>query len=394
MKKRISLICLFFTLLVGSFYFYLRPQSQFVMNNDPRNSLWYDFFHYEDLDVEVIDANFNVLSFDLEITVRNQLDVVAKIILDEILPEYRFTLYHRYQISKITNENGDHIDFIQEGDFFTGDFFTINNQGNESIFVVHYVGYSPTFYSNSQGMMLLGFFPFIPIPGQQLIYDMYLQTFSRILLEEVAHFDVRINKNLPVFSNLTEISPNHFEGYSNSLTLMSGLLRSTVAEGIKIVYPFLNFLEHNETNFNYTMSEFRETFSYFNDVDVILIIPNMNLHSARVVMHENHITTPWLWELADSVYDSFINPRKFSLHRLIDLYQNDRRAFLDYMTWGYDNAIMMNVIIQALGEDTFFDLAFHFIHNDYDKRVTGEFLFDLVAEYDLMLEEEDEYVGD
>lgn len=69
-------------ILVG-ISFYQQPLSQQMMNNNPIGSLMYDELHYDEMDIRVKVANFNVLTYELDIAVDNQLEVVATLTVDE-----------------------------------------------------------------------------------------------------------------------------------------------------------------------------------------------------------------------------------------------------------------------------------------------------------------------
>jgi len=380
-RGRITLTIISLIVLAISFRLYQQPLSRYAMNFSSHSSLMYDPFHYEGADIQTEVANFTVLTYDLDITVRNQIYVTATLTIDELLSEYQFTLYHRYVVSSIVNQAGEEMSFVQEGDHFT----VYNTVQNLESITIHYVGYSPRFYSNRQGMILPGFFPYFPQPGHQLVFDSYLEAFKPIMLPEEAYFNVTVTGASNVFSNLEEIAPNHFSGYTTSVTLISGFLNSQAIDGTTIVYPFLNHMEFNYENNIRFMNYFIQDFSASDTIQTILILPNLNLHHMSTVVHGDHITTGGLWNLAEASYHSLINPRKFTLYWLIDLYTNDQEAFYYELAWEQSVDIfdhyrfleMMQNRIGVLGEGRFLELALYYIEDDTDERSIGEFLLDL-----------------
>ena len=383
---RYSLTTISLLVFVVSISYYQQPSSRFVMSHTPNGSLMYDYFYYEGKEIQREEANFNVLSYDLEMVVGNQLEVIAILTVDENLPEYRFTLYHRYVITKVTNQTGEEMEFLQEGDYFS----VHNNVENLEEMIIHYVGYSPRFYSNRQGVILPGFFPYFPQSGYHLVYDYQWETFEPVMLAQEADFNIKITGAGDVFSNLEEIAPNHFSGHTSSVTLISGFLNYQVIDGITVIYPFLDHMEFNHDLNSESTRNFIRDFSGSDDIRTIMVLPNLNLHHLTTVVHSDHITTRGLLDLAELSNQSLINPRKFTLYELINLYLNDIEWFYDEVAWElsvdmYDEdrfAVMIQDHIKGLGLDLFLDLAISYIEDDTDTRSISEFLLELEEEKD------------
>ena len=383
-KVHIILIVTSFVVLVPSVYFYLQPVSRQVLNLSPAGSLRYDYYHYKGKEIQVKEANFNVLTYDLKVIVGNQLNVVATLTVDELLSEYYFTLYHRYVISNITDQAGETMEFSQQGDHF----IVYNEVENLEAIIIYYTGYSPRFYSNKQGMVLPGFFPYFPHAGHQLVFDYQLEDFELVMLDQEAHFNVIITGVDNVFSNLEQICDNHFSGYATSVTLISGFLNSQVIDDITVVYPFLNHMEFNHNlnirHVHYFINDFGDS----DTIQTIIILPNLSLRHMTNVVHGDHITTRGLVDLATFLYESLINPNKYLLYWYIDLYLNDRESFYEIVYWDlssdifdyYQQALMMQERIEDMGLELFLELAFSYIEDDTDERSIGEFLIDLEKE--------------
>ena len=380
-KKRNSLTIISLLFFTISIYFYQQPHSRFVMNGNLNGSLMYDIFHYKNKEIEINPPNFNVLNYDLNIVVVNRLYVTATLTVDEELPKYHFTLYHRYVITKITNQYGETMDFVQEGDHFR----VYNSVETLEKIIIHYMGYSPRFYSNRQGVMLPGFFPYFPHAGHHAVFSSELGTFEQIILPQDAYFNITITGVNNVFSNLEQVALGHFSGRSTSVTLVSGFLNSQTVDEITVVYPFLNHTEFNYENNNYFIREFIRDFENSDQIEMLIILPNLNLRYMATVVHDNHITARGLIDLAEFSRVSKINPRKRTLYFLIDLYLNDRYLFYEEVNWElyaditpqYRYAIMMEASIEELGLELFLELSNLYIENDADNRSISEFLLDL-----------------
>ena len=371
-----------FALLAVSVYFYQQPMSRFTMNGNPDGSLMYDHYHYEDREIPMEAPDFNVLAYDLDLVVRNQLYVTARLTVDEQLSEYRFTLYHRYLITSVTNQDGEAMAFVQEGDYFT----VYNTDENLEAIIMEYVGYSPRFYSNRQGMMLPGFFPYFPHAGFHPIFCRYdLDGFEGMTLPEDAYFSLSITGAGQVFSNLEEVAPNQFSGRTRAVTLVSGFLNQQVIEGVTVIYPFLHRTEFNDELLSEHIHHFIRDFSDSDAIQTVIVMPNLNLHHLRQVLHSDHVTAQGLFYLAEESYQSLLNPRALFLQTLIDEYLNDRELFDHDLAFDLSHGIEgvhfhLQARIEELGLERFLELATLYMEDRTDRRTPYEFLQDIGEE--------------
>lgn len=106
--------CLCIITLVG----YILPFSAAQMNLSA-SGVSADKRYYENNKQVSKPADFMVDSYDLEFSFRNNLNAVATIKTDDFKDECRFTLYHGYKISKITDGNNDELNFTRDSDYLT-----------------------------------------------------------------------------------------------------------------------------------------------------------------------------------------------------------------------------------------------------------------------------------
>ncbi|MCM1487811.1 MAG: hypothetical protein NC203_05525, partial [Firmicutes bacterium] len=208
-RNLISAICI--VLCIINIIIYAQPSSKNIMNFSPNEGLASDFWYYDEIEQKKEKANFEILSYKLDLNVTNKLNVKAELVMGENLDEYKFTLYHGYKVNNIHDYNGNDLKFKQEGDYLT----VFNNVNVTSIYM-EYCGSSTKFYSNTQGMVLPGFFPFYPHPGQKYVYNLDEQTFDKLLLSNKADFEISvtgINADR-VFCNLAKQSDDTFKGKS------------------------------------------------------------------------------------------------------------------------------------------------------------------------------------
>lgn len=189
------------------------------------------------------DADFKVLKYRAEFTVRRELQADVAVHIDEKNKKaYEFTLYHGYQISSVTTEDGTELAFWQDGDYVT----VKNSSENQSgVFVFHYKGYCKRCYSTKQGVYLPAYLEYYPVPGRRQVYvrqNGYWGNSVESLGYEV-DFDVVLNTECKIYSNLQVSGEKHITGRSDGLTLLcSSFAREVMIGNNRIIYPYLDLL--------------------------------------------------------------------------------------------------------------------------------------------------------
>ena len=173
------------------------------------------------------EPSFRVASYQMDLRIRRGLlGKVTMKLEGPPLSQYPFTLYHGYQVAKVTDETGDALPFTREGDYLT-----VTPQGELSSLTVEYAGSSPMFYSGSQGVCLPGCFPYYPWAGYRKIFygepgdeTRLLAFIPRTDLPE-SEFAVKVTggKNVQVSLPATG---GAYRGRANGLSLMGGLLEA------------------------------------------------------------------------------------------------------------------------------------------------------------------------
>lgn len=227
--KIMSAISLVAVILLATLYF--QPEAKLVLNDNPEGEALSDQYYYLNYDGEKSEPVFNVEKYDLYIKIGREFNCCSTMYLDCNSNEFVFTLYHGYRINKITDGQGNQLDFKREGDYVT--VFSIKNI--KSV-VIDYSGTGRGFYSNYQGLYLPGDFPYYPVAGKHMIYD---ETYSSVIPSNIPEFKITVSSNLPVYSNLKSEEENIFYGKTKVPCLFAGFLTSLEHEGMTLVYPYL-----------------------------------------------------------------------------------------------------------------------------------------------------------
>lgn len=232
-KTALKAVLLSLTLLISTFnlvgYFYGGSHIEKGAQIDSISMS--DYLFYTENGQKNQDPDFEVTSYDMDLSIYRQLDAeVSMTLSDTGLEYYNFTLYHGYNVLKITDIEGNALKYNREGDYVT-----VIGNGNLQLINIKYSGYSPILYSNYQACSLPGFFAYYPIPGFYKITGDYT-TYNPIEIKSETEFNIRVDSARQFYSNLDEVKneKNCFVGVTNYPTLFSGFYKSNSSDIYKI----------------------------------------------------------------------------------------------------------------------------------------------------------------
>ena len=232
-KTALKAVLLSLTLLISTFnlvgYFYGGSHIEKGAQLDSISML--DYLFYTENEQKNQDPDFEVTSYDMDLSIYRQLDAEVSMTLSNTgLEYYNFTLYHGYNVLKITDIEGNALKYNREGDYVT-----VIGNGNLQLINIKYSGYSPILYSNYQACSLPGFFAYYPIPGFHKITGDYT-TYNPIEIKSGTEFNIRVDSARQFYSNLDEVKneKNCFVGVTSYPTLFSGFYKSNSSDIYKI----------------------------------------------------------------------------------------------------------------------------------------------------------------
>lgn len=232
-KTALKAVLLSLTLLISTFnlvgYFYGGSHIEKGAQLDSISMS--DYLFYTENEQKNQDPDFEVTSYDMDLSIYRQLDAeVSMTLSDTGLEYYNFTLYHGYNVLKITDIEGNALKYNREGDYVT-----VIGNGNLQLINIKYSGYSPILYSNYQACSLPGFFAYYPIPGFYKITGDYT-TYNPIEIKSETEFNIRVDSARQFYSNLDKVKneKNCFVGVTSYPTLFSGFYKSNSSDIYKI----------------------------------------------------------------------------------------------------------------------------------------------------------------
>lgn len=182
-------------------------------------------------------ADYEISKYDMELSIKLNLSAKVNMEVSKSLDEYKMTLFHDYKISYASNQDGDKLDFTQDGDYVR-----IINSENKKItnIILEYKGSSATYYANSQGCFLPGYFAYYPRAGYLPLYNQYKFDLESEFVDEDTYFEVKIDYGKKIISNLDEEN-GVYKGKSDGFTMVSGFYKmKDLGNGNTLVYPYMD----------------------------------------------------------------------------------------------------------------------------------------------------------
>lgn len=217
--------------------FYIQPVSRYVVYDNCEYDSWNYDQYYDGLIVRSSNTekerNFNILSYDMQLTVRRNMSAEVTVYPDTTdLEQYSFILYHGYEVNNVSDADKNALRFERKGNLLT----VYRDEGNCSCINFQYKGDSDFYLSNSQCINLSENIAYYPVPGNQergVGADSY---------HPVSQFYVYVDTNQQVYCNLEEEERNHFSGMAEGVVLFAGrTLEMTQVGEAKIIYPSIRW---------------------------------------------------------------------------------------------------------------------------------------------------------
>ena len=240
-KKWLSAIL--FVAGAGCLGMYLQPSSEVYLGNGVDDFRQGDDLYYMYADAGTVrnqEADFKLTSMQADFTMDRRLDAEVTLGVDKAgLNQYCFTLYHGYRMKEIKDQNGEKLEFNQDGDYLT-----VESRGtNVSLLTFTYSGSNPHCYTTSQGIFLPAYLEYYPVPG---FHPVYIRTpgYYGYTMEGFGYdvdCKVTVHTKQKVYSNLPSTGKNSFQGMCDGVSLYAGeFMKETVIGDCAVLYSPLN----------------------------------------------------------------------------------------------------------------------------------------------------------
>lgn len=194
------------------------------------------------------EADFMVYQYDMNIIIDRDMKVDADLFISETPDdEYRFTLYHGFDVIEVTDGEGERLQYVRDGDYIS----VIPLEGKKiSKLSIRYRGGSSRFYATSCAVFLPAWFAYYPIPGYRKIMD--TETHEYIKNEGYeADYHISITSPVMIKSQLQESdmvdATYNFIGHSAGPTLIGSLFidEITVNPEIRVIFSRMEYSERD-----------------------------------------------------------------------------------------------------------------------------------------------------
>ncbi|NYB75551.1 ABC transporter permease [Sedimentibacter hydroxybenzoicus DSM 7310] len=285
-------------LSIYNFYSYMNSGSIVKKDYNPINFTAFDELYYSNEVQREEKANFTIDSYDMKIKIDRQLKNYVTITLNEtdVLKGYKFTLYRNYDIKEILDKDNNPLEFKRHGDYI--DVYNPADEKLETI-QIEYSGYSPVFYSNLQGVLLPGCFPYYPIEGYRRMYLKEQSSYIPIIRDYTVKFNISVESALDIYSNLKNEGKRYY-GEAQAATLMGGFINEKKYEDVTFYGLSLeelpkenNLLRIDEILNQYKSVLFKDQYTNFKDMKIFqsTITLSSKLTDNGIVSFQDHILT-------------------------------------------------------------------------------------------------------
>lgn len=161
------------------------------------------------------EPDFSVTGYDMDIKIGKELKAVVRVKIEGVERSAYFTLYHGYRVSKVTDQDGNSLPYMQQADSIS-----VQPSKNTRELIFHYQGHSTYFFSNEQAVFLPAYFSYYPVPGyQNLFYSGELVAQAR---ETEYPFRVAVHSPKSAYLNLPQTEEGVYSGRSTGVSILSG----------------------------------------------------------------------------------------------------------------------------------------------------------------------------
>lgn len=388
--KAVALLCT--AAIVLNVYVYLMPASKIGLTINPVYGSVSDDIYYQDLRAEGKFPqeeelpDFQIVKYKMKIRLKSTMSVETELTLSENeLNEYKFTLYHEYKVSLVTDFNSIPLKYTQ-----SLDSLTVTSDKPLTTVKINYTGSAPRYFANYQCASLPAFFPYYPFSGHRAIYNFDLLSFNP-LTPDYADFDVTVESPNKVYSNLDSESQNRFLGKATGMTLILGMYECAEFSGVEVVYPYLESTKVSPVaeNIEQAVSDFIKTCDKDKKFKKILIFPNANLRAINETFaaYDDCIATTSIYSLSEDYQNNLLGSDKLSLQDVLKLYKENYalyKAQVDVMTSRLDKTDTENDYLylfyaacEKYGDDYVAEETVKYINNSSDTRSVKEFFSEL-----------------
>ena len=171
----------------------------------------------------------------MNLNIKNQLYAEVTMQLEQVKgkEELAFTLYHNYDVQKVTDQNGKEIKFQRKDDYII-----VYPEQELTSLTFQYQGTGAPLFSEYIGTYLMPGFVFFPVAGFRDLYSQEYKDLKAVVLEEDVLFDVKVSSITKgkFYSNLPETEFNHFVGESKNIFLLSGWVKEYQYESTRFLF--------------------------------------------------------------------------------------------------------------------------------------------------------------
>lgn len=291
-------------------------------------------FRVNNPETEATAPNFSVSRYNIKLTINSNTEADVVVQLDDNkLSQFQFTLFHSFNVKRIEAADGKTLEFDRCGDYIT----VYATEGTRELHF-QYSGNAGKYYANHQGIALPGYIPYYPIPGHIQLWDFSKNEVVVDTNREISYYEVEINSQLTIASNLKYTGENSFSGYAEAVSLYAGMLESAETEGLTYFVSPIGHQSLNLENYQIIWNELSSRVGESTTLDLsgkVIFLQPMTILATNatqetfVEFNDHVIVGGWAPSAEDICfgYLSSLIPKNDSTGLICT-------AFLDYLSFG------------------------------------------------------------
>ncbi len=388
-RLKYSAIALSGVICVVSLAVYFSPGTPTLSGRHPDafyigDSLYY-YNNKDNLKIEM--GEFSISKYEMDLAVKNELSAKVTMYVDNSsLEAYKFTLYHGYRINRAEDQEGASLDFTQDGDYVE----VKRGASPVSTVTLYYSGYGTSYYTNAQGIFLMGTIPFYPRSGYQIMYDVKTQGFYSNYHETPVEFNVKVDYAKTVYSNLDSTESNTFSGTADNIILMSGFLEEKSFDGINVVYPYLDNEQYTDERISTDIAVFFDSRPDDRPIKRIFTLPPFYLgkYAKCLYFSDGTLVCSQIISLPIIYPSSMVLDVKRNLMLVYNSYIHNHSDFENRLKYEKEVytvdepglAMLLQNAVEQIGEEKVLEAVDEYLYNYSDTRESKEFFADLTKE--------------
>nr|WP_259548237.1 ABC transporter permease [Heyndrickxia oleronia] len=290
-KTFILIICLF--LLIGNTIIFPNIfQDEKPIFSYENSAKEIKYYKVPKEDVAQNYLQYSIKQYDITLNVDKNVSAETKVTVNNIMNNtLSFVLYHFFKVKKVIDRDGNHLPFVQHGDFVT--VRRSSKVPNDKITFYYDMKDSAQIPISENYLYLPNYFSWIPVKSDHAPFtyiNVYGDAIKSLSMQskKIIHYNLTFNGEIPIYTNLHSHRNGTYSGdVSGGITVIAGEITKKKFGRQEVIYPnsWSDISKDWQVYEKYLIEVNREIRDMFhlNDMKlpnkIVLVSPNWELNS-------------------------------------------------------------------------------------------------------------------